>query len=189
MSENVKITSDFSGEVDLPALPQLYTEPHWYAAYIAPRHEKKVAEQLRDRSIETLLPLYETMRRWKNGRHKVQLPLFPGYVFVRIPLAERLKVLKLPSVVRLVGFNGQPLPLSDGEVEAVQTCLSRGSKLAPHPFLAVGRRVRVIRGPLEGLEGIVVRKKSQYRFVISLELIQRSVSVEVEQDDLYPIGK
>ena len=174
---------------DLPALPELYTEPRWYAAYTAPRHEKKIAEQLRDRSIESFLPLYETMRRWKNGRHKVQLPLFPGYVFVHIPLREKLSVLKLPSVVRLVGFNGQPLPLSDDEVAAIQTCLNRGSKLAPHPFLAVGKRVRIIRGPLEGLEGIVVRKKSQCRFVISLELIQRSVAVDVEQDDLFPLNK
>jgi len=173
----------------MPALPDLYTVPRWYAAYTAPRHEKKISEQLRERSIESFLPLYETMRRWKNGRTKVQLPLFPGYIFVHIPLSERLSVLKLPSVVRLVGFNGQPLPLSDAEVAAIQTCLQGGAKVAPHPFLAIGRRVRIIRGPLEGLEGIVVRKKSQFRFVISLELIQRSVSVDIEQTDLFPLSK
>jgi len=178
-----------SSQTQLPALPGLYTEPRWYVAYTAPRHEKKIALQLRDRSIESFLPLYETVRRWKNGRHKVEMPLFPGYIFVHIPLSERLSVLKLPSVVRLVGFNGQPLPLSDAEVEAIQTCLNRGSQLAPHPFLAVGKRVRIIRGPLQGLEGIVVRKKSQFRFVISLELIQRSVSTEIEQNDLFPLGK
>lgn len=178
-----------SAEQTALVMPELYREPHWYAAYIAARHEKRVAEQLRERSIDSFLPLYETVRRWKNGRHRVKLPLFPGYVFVRIPLVERLRVLQLPSVVRLVGFSGQPTPLSESEVEAIQSCLTRGTKLAPHPFLAVGRRVRVIRGPLQGLEGIVVRKKSQFRFVISLELIQRSVSTEVEQDDLVQVAR
>lgn len=184
------VTSNFeSADYQPPRLPDIYQQPRWYAAYTSARHEKRVAEQLRERAVEFLLPLYETVRRWKNGRVRLQLPLFPGYVFVHIALKDRLKVLKLPSVVRLVGFDGQPLPLSDAEVEAIQSCLNRGTKLLPHPFLTIGRHVRVLRGPLEGLEGIIVRKKGQLRFVISLELIQRSVCTEIEQGDLFPLNK
>jgi transcription antitermination factor NusG len=178
-------TTAFDGA---PPLPEPYEQPRWYAVYTSARHEKRVAAQLQDRSIDSLLPLYETVRRWKNGRVRLSLPLFPGYVFIRIALKDRLQVLKLPSVVRLVGFDGRPLPLSDSEVETVQACLSRGAQLLPHPFLTLGRRVRVIRGPLQGLEGIVVRKKSQFRIVVSMNLIQRSVSADVAQQDLLAVG-
>jgi transcriptional antiterminator NusG len=93
-----------------------FSEPRWYATCTRSRHEKTVTDQLRRRSVETFLPLYEAVRQWKNGRHRVELPLFPGYAFVRIALRDRLEVLKVPGVVRLVAFNGSPTPLSDEEV-------------------------------------------------------------------------
>ncbi len=169
-----------------PLLPSEYLLPRWYAAYTCARHEKCVAEQLGGRSIEHFLPLYETVRRWKDRRKKVQLPLFPGYVFVRIPLRDRLGVLQIPSVVRLVGFDGHPCPLAETEIEAVRTCLALKARLKPHPNVQVGRRVRVKTGPLEGLEGIVIRRKNHLRFIISLDLIRRSASVEIDAADLEP---
>jgi transcription antitermination factor NusG len=165
-----------------------YTEPRWYAAYTSANHEKRAALQLVQRSVEHFLPLYESVRRWKDRRMKLQMPLFPGYIFVRLALRDRLQVLQVPGVARLVGFNGMPCALPDSEIEAMQTCLERKASLEPHPYVQIGRRVRVKCGPLAGLEGIVVRKKNRVRFVISLDLIQRSVAVEVEAGDVEGIG-
>jgi transcription antitermination factor NusG len=165
-----------------------YLEPRWYAAYTSANHEKRVALQLGQRSLEHFLPLYDSVRRWKDRRMKLQLPFFPGYVFVRLALCDRLQVLQVPGVAKLVGFNGLPSALPDSEIEAIQICLARKACLEPHPYVQVGRRVRVKTGPLEGLEGIVVRKKNRVRFVISLDLIQRSAAVEVEASDLQPIS-
>ena len=171
-----------------PALPAPYLEPHWYAAYTCARHEKRVAEQLEQRSVELFLPLYETVHRWKNGRARLELPLFPGYVFVRIALPERLRVLEVPSVVRLVGFGGLPTPLPEGEVEALREGLARNLRAEPRPFLTVGRRVRVKSGPLQGLEGILMRRKGNYRVVISMDLIMRSIVVDLDLADVEPIS-
>jgi transcription antitermination factor NusG len=165
-------------------LPLEYVEPRWYAAYTSANHEKRAALQLAQRSVEHFLPQYESVRRWKDRRMRLQMPLFPGYIFVRLPLRDRLQVLQVPGVARLVGFNGLPCALPDSEIEAMRTCLERKAYLEPHPYVQVGRRVRVKCGPLAGLEGIVVRKKNRVRFVISLDLIQRSVAVEVEAGDV-----
>jgi transcription antitermination factor NusG len=159
----------------------------WYAAYTCANHEKRVAQQLCVRSIEHFLPLYDSVRRWKDRRVQLQLPLFPGYVFVRIALRDRLQVLEIPSVARLVGFNGTPTPLAEGEIEALKAGLEGGVRVVPHPYLKVGRRVRIIAGPFEGLEGILIRRKNELRFVISLDLIHRSISVEVDGIDVEQI--
>jgi transcription antitermination factor NusG len=170
-----------------PALPlgsrtlTEYFEPHWYAAYTCANHEKGVAQQLERRSMECFLPLYESVRRWKDRRVRLRLPLFPGYVFVRLALRDRLKVLEIPSVVRLVGFDGHPVALPEGDLETIRTRLAGACRMEPHPYLQRGRRVRVLSGPLEGMAGIVVRKKNRTRFVISLELIMRSVAVEIDE--------
>jgi len=165
----------------------LYTERRWYAVWTRSRHEKAVAEQLERKSVETFLPVYETIRQWKNGRHKVQSPLFPGYAFVRIALRDRLEVLKVPGVVRLVGFNGTPTPLGDEEIESLRRALAQGARAEPHPFLTVGRRVRITAGPLQGAEGILIRKKGDPRVVLSIDLIRRSVAVEVDSTGLEPL--
>jgi transcription antitermination factor NusG len=161
----------------------------WYAAYTCANHEKRVRDQLEERSVESFLPVYETVRRWKDRRMQLQLPLFPGYVFVRMALVDRLRVLQIPSVVRLVGFNGQLSTLPDEEIEGLKKSLAGGVLAEPHPFLSVGRRVRVKAGPLAGVEGIVIRRKNRLRLVISLDLIQRAAAVEVEAADLESIGR
>lgn len=164
----------------LASLPTAYIEPHWYAAYTCARHEKRVVEQLLERSVEHFLPLYDSVHRWKDRRVRLQLPLFPGYVFVRIPLRDRLRVLQVPGVVRLVGFNGLPTPLPDGDVEGLRNGLVRALHVERHPYLTLGRRVRITNGPLRGIEGILVRKKNRYRVIVSIDLIMRSVSVEID---------
>jgi transcription antitermination factor NusG len=171
-----------------PGLPNDLLRPYWYAASTRANHEKNVAEHLAARSVEHFLPLYESVRRWKDRRVRLQMPLFPGYVFVRISLRDRLRVLQIPSVASLVSFNGIPAALSETEIETLKASLELGIQVVPHPYLNVGRRVRVAAGPLEGLEGIVIRKKNALRFVISLDLIQRSVVVELDQADLGPGG-
>jgi transcription termination/antitermination protein NusG len=167
-------------------MPHEHRSPRWYVTHTRSRHEKSVAEQLRRKGIETLLPLYETVRRWRNGDHRVQLPLFPGYAFVRISIDDRLPVLKVPGVVRLVGFNGTPTPLADEEVEGLSRALAAGVKAAPHPYLTAGRRVRITAGPLTGREGILVRRKGTLRVVLSIDLIQRSVLVDLDGNSLEP---
>src|SRR6266478_7859254 len=170
------------------SLPPSYSEQHWYAAYTCANHEKRVAAELGARAVEHFLPLYSSVRRWKDRRVHLDLPLFPGYVFLRLALRDRLRVLQIPSIVRLVGFNGQPAALADDEMEVLRRGLTDQLNAQPHPYLAVGRRVRVVSGPLTGLEGIIVRKKNRFRFVISLNLIMRSVSVEMDDADIMPVN-
>lgn len=160
---------------------------HWYALYTCPRHEKSVAHQIEQRSISCFLPLYRSLRRWKDRRKELELALFPGYVFVQIAIQDRLRVLELPSAVGLVSFNGQPAVLPDAEIEQLRARVSNGACLEPHPYLRVGRRVRVCRGPMQGLEGIIVRRKDRCRLVFSVELIMRSVAVEVDESDVEPL--
>jgi transcription antitermination factor NusG len=160
------------------------SEMRWYAAYSCANHEKSVARQLELRSIESFLPLYERPSRWKDRTVKLQLPLFPGYVFVRLAIEEKLRVLQVPGVVRLVGFNGHPVPLPGEEMQALREGLSDPLHAEPCPYLKVGRRVRIKSGALRGLEGILLKKKGGYRFVLSLELIQRSIAVEVDAVDI-----
>jgi len=158
--------------------------PHWYALYTCPRHEKRVAEQIGQRSISCFLPLYRSVRRWKDRRRELELALFPGYVFVRINLNDRLRVLQLPGAVRFVGFSGQPLPLPEGEVESLMKGLEGGVCAEPHPYLTVGRRVLIAYGPLAGMRGILVRRKDRLRVILSVDLIMRSVAVEVDEANI-----
>jgi len=156
----------------------------WYAAYTCPRHEKRVAAQLREKQLECFLPLYQSIHHWKDRYKKLDLPLFPGYVFVQIELNERLRVLQLPGVVRFVTFNGDMAPIDPSELEMLRSTLDRNGNVHPHPYLTVGRSVRILRGPLSGIEGILARKKDKYRVVISIDLIMRSVATEVDVADL-----
>jgi len=161
-----------------------YGEQSWFAAYTCANHEKRVVEHFEARDVEHFLPLYASVRRWKDRRVQLELPLFPGYVFVRIALSARLRVLEVPGVVRLVGFNGQPYPLAEGEIESLRKGILNGSRIEPHPYLSVGSRVRIKSGPLAGVEGSLVRKKNTFRVVLSLDLIARSAAVEVDSADI-----
>ncbi|HTC95932.1 MAG TPA: UpxY family transcription antiterminator [Terriglobales bacterium] len=165
---------------------QSHSEPFWYAAYTYPRHEKSVFEQLIQKSMECYLPLYEEVHRWTDRNVKVQLPLFPGYVFVHMPVSERKKVLSVTSVVRILSFNGQPVSLPESEIESLKRSMQY-RKVQPFPYyLCKGDRVRIKSGPLQGLEGIVERQKGKSRIVISIHAIMNSVAVDLEAEDIEP---
>ncbi len=166
------------GLLDLDATPQ------WYAVCTRANHEKCAATQLEQRSIEHFLPLYESVRKWKDRRKLLEFPLFPGYLFVRIRLQERLRVLLTPGVVRLVGFDNRPAALPDAEIEALRSVLVQGVHSEPHPYLSVGRKVRIKRGALAGMEGVLIRKKGRVRLVLSIDLIRRSAMIEVDSADV-----
>lgn len=167
-------------------LPPDYLETRWYAAYTCAKHEKKVCEQLAQRSVEAFLPVYEAVRRWKDRQVQLEMPLFPGYVFVHLALRDRLRVQQVPGVAWLVGFNGHPSALPEEEIEALKKGLSSGVRVEPHPFVTVGQRVKIKRGPLEGRQGILLRRKGSLRVVLSIELIMRSVILDVEASDVEP---
>ena len=159
---------------------------HWYATYVCSRHEKHVVSQLQERNVDCFLPIYRSVRRWKDRRKELELALFPGYVFVHMDLKDRLRVLQLPSVVRFVSFNGHPAPLPDSEIESLSNGLASGIRAEPHPYLKVGQRVRVRSGPMAGAQGILVRRRDRFRLILSIDLIMRSVAVEVDEADVEP---
>src|ERR1700740_1096227 len=132
---------------------------NWYPLYTCPRHEKYVAEQIGLRSFPCFLPLYRSVRRWKDRRKELELALFPGYVFVQMALENKLQVLELPGVVRLVSFNGQPAVVPADEIEVLRDRLSDARSIEPHPYLCAGRRVRVRGGGRACLEGSIVRRE------------------------------
>ena len=163
------------------------TDLRWVAVYTVARHERVVARQLEERRIETFLPLYRSLRRWKDRKKEVELALFPSYVFVRILTNNKLPVLQVPGVVSIVTFNGELAALPEQEINALRNGLDNQLLAEPCPYLKVGRRVRIVRGPMAGAEGILFRKKDRYRFVISVEVLMRSVAVEVDASDLEPV--
>jgi transcription antitermination factor NusG len=119
---------------------------------------------------------------------RLELPLFPGYMFVRLALAARLRVLEVPGVVRLIGFNGQPVPLPESEIETLRRGVLSASRVEPHPYMTVGSRVRIVRGPLQGVEGILSRKKNLYRVIVTINVIARAAAVEVDALDIQRIS-
>lgn len=160
------------------------SESQWFALYTCANHEKSVAAQLEARGIEHFFPLYRSRRNWKDRRVFLDLPLFPGYVFARFQWPERVRVLQARGVVRLVASNGRPCPLAEREIEALRAGVSGALRLEPHPYLTAGIRVRLLHGPLAGMTGILVRRKNGCRVVLSVDLIARSVAVEVAATDI-----
>ena len=158
--------------------------PRWVAVYTVARHEKVVARQLEERRIETFLPLYRSLRQWKDRRKEVELALFPSYLFARLLTNSKLPVLQVPGVVSIVTFNGELAVLPEQEIDTLRNALHNQLCVEPCPYLKVGRRVRVVRGPMAGAEGILSRKKDRYRFVISVDVLMRSVAVEVDASSL-----
>lgn len=161
-------------------------ESRWYAIYVCTHHEKKVTHQLEERRLDSFLPVYRSVRRWKDRRKELDMVLFPGYVFVRMDIRDRLRVQELPGVVGLVSCNGQPVPIPQQEIEALKEGLVAGVRVEPHPYLKAGRQVRVKHGPLQGLRGALIRRKEGFRVVFSLDLIMRSIAVEVDEGDIEP---
>jgi len=152
---------------------------HWYVAYTLPRHEKSVADHLIQRDVETYLPLYSSVRKWNRRYAEVELPLFPGYVFVKMAITDKVRVLAHPGVIRLIGFNGNAVAIPDGEVEKLKSLLAVW-KAEPYPFLTAGRQVRIKSGPFASLEGRIIRRKGKMRLIVSLEPIERAILLEMD---------
>jgi len=162
--------------------------PAWYAVYTRSRHEQVVKRQLDGKGIENFLPFHEKVNQWKDRKKRIQLPLFPGYLFVRILLRHRVEVLRTFGAVSIVGDGSSPLPIPELTILSIQAFIERGLGYHSHPYLAIGNRVRVIDGPLIGLEGILVRKDNKDRLVLSVDLIQRSISVEIDTWKIEQVG-
>lgn len=160
----------------------------WLVAYTRPRHEQVVADSLHCRGLATLLPLYERFARWSDRIKRLRSPLFPGYVFVEVAAGELVKVLETAGVVSLVSRAGRPVPLSDTELQLVKACMQFIGSVEPHPYLTIGDRVRVTRGPFAGWEGILVDKKNSYRIVIVIEQLMRALAVNVCSADVQPLS-
>lgn len=157
------------------------TLPNWYAVYTACRHEKRVRQRLEFRGIESFLATYRVVPRWKNGvKTEIEIPLFPNYVFVKITPSERIQVLEVPSVVTIVSNGRELLPLSAADVEALRRGIHSRLRIEPFSDIAVGDRVRVVSGPLEGVIGTLVRRKSDTRLVVSLSTISQTFAAEVD---------
>ena len=162
----------------------------WYALHTRSRHEKRVASELEQKGISSFLPLVTQMRKWSDRRMKVDLPLFSCYVFVNITKSPetRVSVLRTPGVLTIVGGNHLASPIPDREIEQIQTILERKVPFSAHPFLEVGQRVRIRGGALDGLEGVLSRFKGHDQLVVSVQTIQRSLSVTLGGYDVEPVG-
>lgn len=161
--------------------PVACDEKCWYALYTRSRHEKVVNEGLQKKGIEAFLPLRRISRHWSDRVQTLEEPIFSGYLFVRIPLRERLEVLQTRGSVRFVSFNSLPTPIQEKELEAIRRFVEEELSIDPYPYLAEGDRVYVRSGPLKGVEGFIVRKNRHTRLVISLDLLFQSVSVEIDE--------
>jgi transcription antitermination factor NusG len=152
----------------------------WHALYTRHQYEKIVAQALTGKGFEIFLPLYHTVHRWKDRRKELQLPLFPNYVFVRGGLDRMLNILTTPGVHSIVAWGGRPADIPPEEIDTVRRLVESSFRVEPHPFLKCGDWVRIKSGPLEGIQGILVRKKSAFRLVLSVEMLAKSAAVEVD---------
>jgi transcription antitermination factor NusG len=158
----------------------------WYALHVRSRHEKRVAERLVSQSLETFLPLHRSRHTWKNGIHvDVDLPLFPCYLFARASIYDRIRLLQHPGVLGFAASSAKPTVIPDREISLLQTA-TESLKAQPHPYLNNGDAVRIVCGPLAGMTGILTRRKQDYRVVLSIEAIMRSIVVEVSEFDIEP---
>lgn len=162
--------------------------PNWYALFVRYQHEKFVALGLSNKNIETYLPLCNSTRQWQDREKQLWLPLFPSYVFVRENMDRQLQIISTPGVIHIVRFGGRPAVVSQSHIDAVRKILESHCAVEPHPYLRSGDRVRVKAGPLTGLEGILTRKKNRAQLVISIEMLGRSASVEIELTNVERIG-
>ena len=159
---------------------------HWYALRTRSRHEKLVRDQLVHQGFEPLLPTVKRLNQWKDRKKEVELPLFSGYCFVRFNSDQKLPVLKTVGVVDIVGGGQRPEPIPDEEIRALQTLMASVLPYDPHPYLQEGMKVEVIRGPLQGIQGILLRKEKRHRLILGVRLIQQAAAVEIDVCDVSP---
>jgi transcription antitermination factor NusG len=158
----------------------------WFALGLRSNFEKTTATLLEHQGYEALSPTYRIRRRWSDRLKEIETPLFPGYVFCRMDLAERGPVLMTPGVVRIIGFGSEPAPVADLEIVAIQAIMKSGLLSRPWPFLAVGDPILVESGPLAGTTGFLTCVDEQYRLIASISLLQRSIAVELDRDWVRP---
>lgn len=162
-------------------------ERKWYAVFTLPQNEKSVVRQLALREIEAFLPTYETVRVWKNRqRVRTVLPLFPTYLFVHINSRQRIRVLESPGVIHIVGSSREQVPVPDSTIELLRSG-TQGRNLQPYRELAVGKKVRIRSGSMEGVQGVLIRQGNGLRFVLALEMINQSAVIEVDAEELEQI--
>jgi len=152
----------------------------WHALYTRHQHENVVAQALSGKGFEVFLPQYRTVHRWKDRQKDLLLPLFPNYVFIHGGLDRMLNIVTTPGVHSLISWGGRPADIPSEEIEAVRRLVESPLQVEPHPFLKCGDRVRIKSGPLEGIEGILVRKTRGFRLVLSVEMLSKSAAVEVD---------
>jgi transcription antitermination factor NusG len=162
------------------------TRTHWFAVNVKPRHEKAVADSLRRQELEAFLPLYQEQHAWSDRTKRVEVPLFAGYLFCRFSFADRLAVWNTRGVIRVLGAGNIFAPVGEDQIAELRAVVASGLPARPCPYLAPGEMVRVDRGPLAGVQGMVLRNKGVTSVVVSVEILQRSVVVEVESDAVRP---
>jgi transcription antitermination factor NusG len=159
----------------------------WYALQLRPRLEKVVATHLQHKGYEEYLPTYRSRRCWSDRVKELDYPLFPGYIFCKFDLRNRLPILVIPGVISIVSIGRMPMPISEAEIHSIQRVVTSGLPYGPLASLCTGQRVRVERGPLRGLEGVVLELRSTYQLVVSVPLLSRSVSVAIDRDSVVPV--
>ena len=169
----------------IPEIPQ--TTLPWYALQVRPRFEKAIASALLSKGYEGFLPLYRQKRKWSDRIKEVPVPFFPGYLFCRFDVDKRLPVLTTPGVNRIVSIGKVPHPVEDSEIEALQATVVSGLQAEPQSYLNIGQKVRIKQGPLSGIEGILTSLKGLNRLILSVHLLQRSISVDIDESWAVPI--
>jgi transcription termination/antitermination protein NusG len=159
----------------------------WFALRTRSRHEKLVRDQLSNQGIEPLLPTIKRLSQWKDRKKEIEVPLFSGYCFVRFSTEQKLPVLKTIGVVDIVGSGQQPEPIPDEEIVALQMLMTSVLPYDPHPYLHEGMMVEVVRGPLQGVQGILLRKEKRHRLLLGVRLIQQAAAVEIDVNDVVPV--
>lgn len=188
-------SAESNSVVELEKLPVRGTEGDvtmvlapWFALRVRPNYEKPVAAALRGKGFQEFLPLVQSRRQWSDRVKTMDLPLFPGYLFCRLNLEQRLPLLTTPGFLYLVGVGKNPEPVEESEIEAIQSVLRSGLPVLPWPSLMVGQKVRLKHGPLRGLEGVLTKIANQHRMYVAVTLLKRSISVEVAPEWIDPIG-
>jgi transcription antitermination factor NusG len=153
---------------------------NWYAIYIKHNHERKSADLLTRKGLEVFLPFYDSVRRWKDRKKSLSMPLFPGYVFLKSTLQNKIEILSTPGVFFIVENAGRACPIPEHEIQAIRTIVQSDAKFEPHAFLKSGELVRIRSGPLAGIAGIFLKPKNNFRIVVSIELLRKAIAIEVD---------
>ncbi len=160
----------------------------WFALQVRTRWESSTAVLLSGKGYETLLPTYQTKRKWNGRIRNANAPLFPGYVFCQFDALNRLPILVTPGVISVVGRGRVPVPVDDAEIAAIQTVVSSGLEAEPWPYLEIGQKIRIEGHSLNGLEGVLINFKGNHRIVVSVTLLRRSVALEIDRSCVRPLG-